>query len=308
MATMFNWNDLKPFLATARAGSTLGAAKRLGVNQSTVARRLDALEAACGVRLFDRDRNGAGLTEAGSDLLPYAEGVEKAVEAIEQRLGARRRGMTGMVRLTCSELMATIAVIPAMGEFRRLYPDIRVELALTDSFLDLEKGEADVAIRASFDLPSSNLIARKVRDEYWGMYCSHAYAEAHGAPTTAGDLPGHQIIGAEGPMEQLPPNVWLTEHAGPEASGIRCNSLHNVLNAVIAGLGVAALPNGLGARHPELRHCLQIPHGGSIWVMTTAELRHTPRVRAFIDFMTPHLAAMSRDLGEPAGPTPALRL
>lgn len=308
MATMFDWNDLRHFLATARAGSTLGAAKRLGVNQSTVARRLDALETACGERLFDRDRNGAGLTGAGVDLLPYAEGVEKAVEAIEQRLGARRRGMTGMVRLTCSELMATIAVIPAMSEFRRLYPDIRVELALTDSFLDLEKGEADVAIRASFDLPSSNLIARKVRDEYWGIYCSHTYAEANGYPADPSDLPRHQIIGAEGSMEHLPPNVWLTEHAGAAPSAIRCNSLHNVLNAVLAGLGVAALPNGLGARHPELRHCLQIPDRGSIWVMTTAELRNTPRIRAFIDFMTPHLAAMSRDMGEPAGPAAPHRL
>lgn len=302
---MFDWSDLRHFLATARAGSTLGAAKQLGVNQSTVARRLDALEAACGVRLFDRDRNGAALTEAGAGLLPHAEAAEKAMETVEHQVSAHRRGMTGVVRLTCSELMATIGVIPVMQEFRRLYPDIRVELVLTDAFLDLEKGEADVAIRASFDLPSSNLIARKVRDEYWAVYCTDAYVEAHGAPTDERDLPNHVVIESEGSMEYLPPLVWLRERAGPEATvAIRCSSLHNVLNAALAGLGVAALPSGLGGRYPELKPCLRLPFEGGIWVMTTAELRHAPRVRTFMDFIAPQLARLVGSPPEPAGPTP----
>lgn len=292
---MFDWNDLRHFLATARAGSTLGAAKRLGVNQSTVARRLDALEAACGLRLFERDRLGAALTEAGAGLLPHAEAVERAMETVEHQVSAHRRDMAGVVRLTCSELMATIGVIPAMAEFRRQYPDIRVELALTDTFLDLERGEADVAIRASFGLPSSNLIARKVRNEYWSLFCTQAYAEAHGAPTRDADLARHPIIAAEGPMEQLPPLMWLREKAGPDALvAIRCSSLHNILNAALAGLGVAALPAGLGARHPELRACLDIPFEGAIWLMTTAELRNSPRIRTFLDFISPHLADVVR--------------
>jgi DNA-binding transcriptional LysR family regulator len=301
---MFDWNDLRHFLATARAGSTLGASRGLGVNQSTVARRLDALEAACGAKLFERDRNGASLTALGADLLPHAEAMEKAAESLEHRLNAHHRGMTGVVRLTCSELMATIGVIPAMGDFRRLYPEIRVELALADAFLDLEKGEADVAIRASFALPSSNLIARKIREESWALYCSHAYAQAHGAPTRESDLSRHAIIGSEGAMENLPPTAWLREKAGPDAApAIRCSTLHNVLSAVLADLGVAALPNALGGRYPELRYCLPIPHNGGVWVMTTAELRNTPRIRAFIDFIAPHLAAMARPAPASA-PTP----
>ncbi len=300
---MFDWNDLRCFLATARAGSTLGAAKRLGVNQSTVARRLDALEAACEVRLFDRDRNGAALTEAGLDLLPHAEAAEAAMETIEHRVAAHRRGMAGVVRLTCSELMATIGVIPAMAEFRRLYPDIRVELVLTDAFLDLEKGEADVAIRATFALQPSNLIARKLRAETWGVYCTHDYAAAHGMPEHESDLPVHPLIETEGSMEHLPPMIWVRQHAGPSPIvAIRCSSLHNVLNAVLAGLGVAALPSGLGDRYPELRHCLNIPLPGdaAVWMMTTAELRHTPRIRAFMDFMAPHLAIVGRQVPERA--------
>lgn len=293
---MFDWNDLRHFLATARAGSTLGASRVLGVNQSTVARRLDALEAACGARLFERDRNGATLTALGADLLPHAEAVEAATQTLETQLQAYHRGMSGVVRLTCSELMATIAVIPAMSAFRSAFPDIRVELALTDAFLDLEKGEADVAIRASFDLPSSNLIARKVRAEYWSLFCTQAYAQAHGMPATEADLARHPIIAVEGPMEQLPPLMWMREKAGPDAVvAIRCSSLHNILNAALAGLGVAALPAGLAARHPELRPCLDIPFEGGIWLMTTAELRNTPRIRAFLDFMAPHLAAVGRE-------------
>lgn len=303
---MFDWNDLRHFLATARAGSTLGASKRLGVNQSTVARRLDALEAACGVRLFDRDRNGAALTEAGADLLAHAEAAEKAMQACEHRLSAHRRGLSGAVRLTCSELMATIGVIPAMGEFRRLYPEIQVELVLTDAFLDLEKGEADIAIRASFNLEPSNLIARKIRDETWGVYCALDYAEAHGVPTCADQLPAHPFIDSEGPMATLPPMVWLREKAGPSGTvAIRCSSLHNVLNAVLAGLGLAALPDGLGYRHPELRRCQHIPLPGepAVWLMTTAELRHTPRIRAFMDFIIPQVAAAARQSPDYSAPS-----
>lgn len=294
---MFDWNDLRHFLATARAGSTLAASRALGVNQSTVARRLDALEAACGFKLFERDRNGAALTEAGADLVSRAEDAERAMAALEHRMTTHKRGMSGMIRLTCSELLATIGVIPAMGEFRRLYPDIQIELVLTDAFLDIENGQADVALRAGYGLEPSSLVARKLMDEYWGVYCSEAYIAAHGAPARKEDLPNHVLIAGEGPIANIPPLRWLADHAGPDAAlAMRCNTVVNMINAVTAGLGVVALPTRLGDRQPDLRYCLPVLDGQkpAIWLVTRASLRDTPHVRAFIDFIVPHLMVMSR--------------
>lgn len=299
---MFDWNDLRHFLAVARAGSTLGAAKRLGVNQTTVARRLDALEAAGGVKLFERDRAGANLTEAGADLLAHAEAVEKAALAVEHRLAARRREMAGVVRLTTSEALATIGVVPALGEFRRLYPDIQIDLVLTDAFLDIEKGEADIALRASYGLESSNLVARKVADDYWGVFCSRAYADAHGAPTTREALAGHPVVDGEGALKDLPHLTWLREAAGG-AGPLRCSTMNNIVNAVAAGLGLAALPSGLGDRHPDLVWCqpVTIPGQASFWVLTRQDLRQVPRIRAFIDFIVPHLTASMRETPDRSG-------
>lgn len=300
---MFDWNDLRHFLATARAGSTLGAAKRLGVNQSTVARRLDALEAACGLVLFDRGRGGAVLTEVGRDLMTYAESVEKTVEAVEHRLAIHQRGMTGVIRLTTSESLATIAVIPALSEFRRLYPDIQIDLVLTDAFLDIEKGEADIALRASYGLASSNLVARKVADDYWGVYCSRAYAETHGVPTTIEALADHPIIDGEGALENLPPIRWLREAVDGAVTPLRCSALTNMVSAASAGLGLAALPSGLGDRTPNLVYCQPVTVEGqaAFWMMTRQDLRQVPRIRAFIDFLVPNLALSMRQTPDRSG-------
>jgi DNA-binding transcriptional LysR family regulator len=300
---MFDWNDLRYFLAVARAGSTLGAAKRLGVNQTTVARRIDGLEAASGVRLFDRDRAGASLTEAGSDLVVHAEAVERAAEAVEHRLAAQRRGMAGVVRLTTSEALAAIGVVPALGEFRRLYPDIQIDLVLTDAFLDIEKGEADIALRASYGLESSSLVARKVADDFWGVYCSRAYADAHGIPATREALAGHAVVDSEGALEILPPMVWLRAAAGDAAGGLRCSTVNNMVSGVAAGLGLAALPCGLGDRHPDLIYCQPVTVEGqaSFWILTRQDLRQTPRIRAFIDFIVPHLAITLRQTPDRSG-------
>jgi DNA-binding transcriptional LysR family regulator len=300
---MFDWNDLRHFLAVARAGTTLGAAKRLGVNQTTVARRLDALEAAGGVKLFERDRAGATLTEAGADLLAHAEAMEQAALAVEHRLAAQRRGMAGVVRLTTSEALATIGVVPGLAEFRRLYPDIQIDLVLTDAFLDIEKGEADIALRASYGLETSNLVARKVADDFWGVYCSRAYAEAHGLPTTVEALAGHTVVDGEGAAENLPPIRWLREATGGATAALRCSTVHNMLNGAAAGLGLVALPSGLGDRRPDLVYCQPVTVEGqaSFWVLTRQDLKQVPRIRAFIDFIVPHLTMTMRQTPDRSG-------
>lgn len=295
---MFNWNDVRHFLAVARSGSTLGGSKTLGVDQTTVARRIEALEAALGLKLFERGQGGSRLTEAGSALLPKAEAAERAMEAVDSQAAAYTRGMTGIVRVTANEITANLIVTPALVEFRRLYPDIRIDLITTDRFLDLEAGDADVAIRGSAELAESSLVGRKVANVPWVLYCSAGYVERHGRPSSIEDLANHALIGSEGDLAAVPPMRWMLELAPGAATSTRSTSLMNLVHAMKAGLGIAPLPLPLAGLEPDLVPCL--PAAGTfntgIWVLTTGALKNVPRVRAFIDFIAPHLSTAMRRL------------
>ena len=176
---MFDWNDLRYFLAVAREGSTVAAAKALRVNQSTVQRRLAALEEAIGSRLVERTPTGYRLTETGLALRPHAEAVEGAVEAFQRQIASVDTELTGTIRVTCPEGIAYLVLTPLLEKFHTRYPGLRVDVILTDRILDLAKGEADVAMRVA-PLEDSTLVGRKISDLTWGFYASRAYAERHG--------------------------------------------------------------------------------------------------------------------------------
>jgi DNA-binding transcriptional LysR family regulator len=293
---MFDWNDLKAFLAVARGGSTLAAAKALYVNQTTVARRVEGLEGALALKLFERGQSGSRLTEAGRDLLAEAEKVERAALEFESRAQAHQRGMTGAIRVTCIELMANLTLMPALGEFRRQYPDVRVDLIASDDPLDIEAGEADVAIRTGVALATSSLVARKLVDYTFRLYCSRDYAARKGVPKAPAELADHDLIGGEGNMERMPAIIWMFEQAGGKPPASRSNTLANVIAAVSAGLGVCALPSVIGDADPNLVRCSEVIECGtsSSWIVTRRDLKDTPRVRAFIDFIVPYLQQDAR--------------
>lgn len=293
---MLDWNDFRCFLAVARAGSTLGAAKALGVNQATVARRLDALEAKLGARLFDRGQTGSRLTEAGEAVLPEAERLEAAAQRAAQLAGSIGRGTSGALRVTANELTANAGLMPVLGEFRRLYPDIEVEVLAGDQVFDLEAGEADVALRGSEGLKDSSLVVRKVSDMPWGLYCSKSYAEAHGRPRTPEEIRLHSVIGAEGLLGTAPGALFMMQHADPAKIVYTCNSLTNLVGALKAGLGVGPLTNIGAALEPDLVPCIPAKEElhTALYVVTTAALKNTPRVRAFIDFIMPSLVTRIR--------------
>ncbi len=141
---MLDWNDLKYFVAVARHGSTLAAARALKVNQSTVQRRLAELERRVGQPLVRRHPTGYRLTEFGEALLPHAQRIEQAVQVFEEQVEVSRREATGVVRVTCPEPLAVrITNSPLLERFRARYPGIEVEFAMSDRYLDLSKGEAD---------------------------------------------------------------------------------------------------------------------------------------------------------------------
>lgn len=288
----FDWNDLKAFLAVARGGSTLAAAKSLGVNQTTVARRIESLESDLSLKLFERGQSGSRLTEAGRDLFAEAEKVERAAAAFGSRAEAHGRGMAGAIKITCSEIMANASITPALGHFRKLHPDVQLELMITDDVLDIAAGEADIAIRAGRRLEPSDLIARKLADYTFALYCSRGYAAHRGVPQTPEALKDHDLIGGDGPLGgPLPGVTWMLQHAGGKPAAHVSNSMTNMVHAVRAGLGIAPLGCILADGMPELVRCSDTIDEAlsSSWLVTRREARDIPRIRAFIDFLVPHV-------------------
>ena len=297
---MFDWNDLKAFLAVAREGSTLGASRSLGVNQTTVSRRIEALEHALSVKLFERGQSGSRLTESGQALIGEAEGVERAAIRFGYLAASQLRGVTGAVRLTTNELVASAMVIPALVEFHKVHPDLRVDLVITDRTLDLENGEADLAIRTAQSLPASDLVARKICDHRMGLYCSRAYAAQHGVPASLADLKDHDLIDMAPETGEVAAASLMMRYSGGKEPVTRSNSMGGLVHMVKAGMGIGALPCTIGDIDRDLIRCSDAIEEAraSSWIVTRRELKDTPRVRAFIDFMAPYLSSHIRRVEE----------
>lgn len=291
---MFDWNDLRLFLAVARAGTTLGAARQLGTSQPTVVRRIGALERSIGLALFDRRRTGYVLNEAGRDLLPLAERVESGIDAICQAIDSRSRRIAETVRVTAAEPLANLFLAPAVVAFRRTHPNIEVQLAISDEFLDLAEGEADVALRATINgLENSELVGRKIGDAPWAVYCSRAYAERSGIPASIEEMEGHAILGSETSPDAFPAMLWLEEKAHGARMAWRSNSLASLQAAVRAGLGLATLPCFLGGNDPQLVKCFDADgvKCPELWILAHPRSRALPHVRTFIGALTAHVLA-----------------
>ena len=293
---MFDWNDLKAFLAVARGGSTLAASKALGVNQTTVARRIESLEQDLGFKLFERGQTGSRLTESGDGLIAEAENVERAAIRFANQAATQMRGVSGALRLTTNELVANTMVIPALVEFRKVHPDVQVDLVITDRALDLQNGEADLAIRTGKALAESDLVARKVADHDMALYCSRDYAARRGVPASPDDLQRHDLIDVTMEMGEIPAASWMMRHAGGKPPITRSNSMGSLVHAVKAGLGIGALPCTIADTDYDLLRCSDCIEEAraSSWIVTRRELKDTPRVRAFIDFMAPHIQQVVR--------------
>lgn len=291
---MFEWSDLRYFLAVARHGSTLAAAKSLRLSQSTVQRRLTELERRIGRQLVKRHPTGYRLTEFGEAMLPYAERVEHAVQAFEQHQATIARGEGGVIRVTCPEpIMYRITQSSLLDRFHARYPGLRVEFVMSDKYLDLSKGDADVALRSG-DTDDDVLVGRKIADSIWAVYASRKYIERRGQPERVEDLDRHAIVGFDESMAKHRAAKWLREVA-PNAEIIaRNNSVLGLVYAVKSGIGLAPLPTALGDAESDLVRVLgPIPELARSWrLLTHPDLRRTPRVSAFFDFITEELDAL----------------
>ena len=294
-----DWNDLRYFLAVADHGSTLAAGRALRVSQTTVARRVAALESALGARLFDRHQDGYRLSECGRQIIAQAERVEVEAETLGRLIAQRKRDLSGTLRVTTPEIFANFWLTPWLAAFMDLYPEIQVEVVATDQRLDLMRGEADIAVRAGAMPTDAGLVVRRLADYQWTMCCSKLYAEKYGVPSTGEELNDHFVIGSDGPLSKLAPHAWLAQTAPRAKRRSTCSSVANMIAAVKAGHGIGFLPNTVLVVETDLVECFPLPGCRySFYIAMPEAMKDQPRVRVFCDFVVAQAHA-SRHLFEP---------
>lgn len=291
---MFEWDDVKYFLAVARHGSTLAAAKAMKLSQSTVQRRVAELESRLGRELVKRHATGYRLTEFGEEMLPYAEQIERAALAFEQRKATIERGEAGLIRVTCPEpIVYRIMKSELLDRFHARHPKLRVEFVMSDKYVDLARGDADVALRSG-DTDDDVLVGRKIADSIWSVYASKDYVERHGCPAHVAELARHATVGFDGPMATNRAAKWLQEVAPDAPVAARVTSVLGLVSAAKSGVAVVPMPVALGDAEPDLVRLFElVPELTRSWrILTHPDRRRTPAVAAFFDFIASEIAAL----------------
>lgn len=285
-----NWNDLRFLLAVARSSSLAGAARRLAVNESTVARRLAEAEARLGARLFERSLGAFSPTEAGRAALAGAERVEREVQAVEAAVSGTDRLAAGLVRVTSVPLVVNRLLMPALPPLLRSHPQLRIELIAEPRDLSLTRREADIALRLARPARELRAVARRIGRLDYGVYAP--------ARKTRGPLPW---ITYEDAMAALPQWRWMAQQAAAEEAApppVTVNDAEAILQGIKAGLGKSLLPLALAEREPGLRRLDPGPPALSreLWLMVHPELRSLTRVRVVMDWLAGVAAGISEPL------------
>jgi DNA-binding transcriptional LysR family regulator len=292
------WDNLRHALAVGSAGSISGAARALGVNHTTVLRRLEALEAQLGTRLFDRQRGGYLPTEAGLVLLEQARHMATRAEEVERQVLGRDRELTGSMRVTTAFVLMDHLLPQPLADFARAYPGIEVEMVENAVLADLSstsaaaapqrgRREADVALRLSANV-AEHLVGREL-----GMTQCRVYA-LRGAPDLPQDLtPVPELIRAapwvafERDASGRIYDRWMREHLAHADVRLRVDIFNAKAAMLRTGIGVGVLPTFMQDKHPELVAVSEpIPElAAPVWMLTHPDLRRTARVRAFMQFV-----------------------
>lgn len=283
---MLAWDDWRVFLHIVREGTLSAAARTLKVDQSTVGRRLSALEQAAGSRLFERSSGGFTLSAAGQAVLASARRLEDETLAIEQKLRGHDRGEQGSVRLATSDSLAAWFLIRKLPGFRERYPGIALELVTGNRPVDLARREADISLRLSKPT-QPHVIARRLGTAAWAAYACRTYVQRRGLPRVSQQFEGHDVITYDAELAGTVGARWMHEHTSRARVVLTTNSLICQSEAVVAGLGASALPCVFGDRAKDLRRVTPKTVGEhEIWLVVHPDVRQSPRVRAVLDYLT----------------------
>ncbi|MDJ1160125.1 LysR family transcriptional regulator [Chelatococcus sp. SYSU_G07232] len=282
----FDWDDLRFFLAVARAGRLTVAARRLGADHATVSRRITALEDALKAKLFERRPQGYALTEHGERLLTKAETIESEALAAQSEIGGADLALSGTVRIGAPDGFGTFFLAPRIGLLAERYPDLEIQLVAMPRLLSLSKREADIAI--SLNPPKEGkIVARKLCDYRLSLYATEGYLAHAPRLETADDLFDHQVIGYIDDLIFAPELDYLDEVAKGLRARVQSSNIVAQMNAAVAGAGICVLPDFMAAGDARLMPVLreQVSLVRSFWLIVHADLRDVARVRATVDFL-----------------------
>jgi DNA-binding transcriptional LysR family regulator len=290
------WDDFKLVRLIAEAKGLAGAAERLGVNHSTVLRRLGQLEDAIGTKLFERHRTGYALTAAGEEMAALAERMDDDVAGFARKLAGQVLSPAGELRVTTNDTLLTHLLTPLFARFCQQCPDVRLDVVLSNQALNLSKRDADVAIRAT-DTPPETLVGRRAATLAWALY---GRAADFPQPGTL-DLPTlstHAWVALGDNLGAVKAARFVRERVAPERIVYKINTVLGLTEAVEAGIGIGPLPCFIADARPALVR-LAPPNpdfSTGLWLLTHPDLRHSARVRVFLDFLAAEIAKLRKYL------------
>ncbi|MDD0815161.1 LysR family transcriptional regulator [Curvibacter sp. HBC28] len=275
-----DWEHLRYFLALARAGTLVAAARQLAVDHTTVSRRLQALEKQIGTALFAREAGGHRLTEAGRQLLPQVEAMEAAVRQVERSVLVGAQGPSGLVRIGTTEGFGTVVLAPQLARLSQQHPGLAIDLLALPRLLHLSRREADIVI--SLERPSRGpVLVSQLTDYVLQLYGSRDYLASHASIHSREDLRGHAFISYVDDLLFTKELQLLDELHRPERFALRSTSILSQYQAVKAGAGLAVLPAFVAARDPDLQPVLpgQARFTRTFWMSMPAEAKHQARMQ-----------------------------
>jgi DNA-binding transcriptional LysR family regulator len=300
MTSGLSWDEFRLVKSIAEARSLVGAAELLGVNHSTVFRRLAAVESAVGARLFERSRTGYEPTAAGEEMIALAATMAESVLEFERRVAGRDIKPTGELSVTTPEAIGLHFMPAIVAQFQAQNPGIVVELILSNQPLNLSRRDADIAIRLTND-PPETLVGRRICTGRWSVYCRRDLIAEHGSDF----VDSVAFIGFGDNFGPAPGRRWIEANVRPGRLVAKANSAYCMLQLALQGFGATLLPCFLGDRCPDLtRVGYLLPElDVGLWMLTHSDLRRSARVRAFMDFaggeLTKHRRAIEGE--EPGG-------
>ena len=291
MPYTLNWDEFRLAKAIADTRSLAGAGALLGLNHSTVFRRLAALETAVGARLFERSRTGYAPTPEGDEMIALANQMAELVANFERRVAGRDPKPTGLLRVTTVEAIGQRFLPAILTQFQAQNPGVVIDLILSERALNLSRRDADVAIRITNDPPEA-LVGRRICTVRWAVYGRRDLAAATGV----GPADTAPFVGFADDFGPAFGRRWIETNVPLARLAARANSLHAMLEMALLGLGAAPLPCYLGAPNPALESVGPALREWDLglWILTHTDLRRSARVRAFMDFAGAELARHRR--------------
>lgn len=286
MHTVGDWDDYFYFLKVAACGNLKAAAQEIGVNHSSVFRRINGLEKKLNVRLFERLKTGYKLTAAGEDIIDRVRQVEEQMHAIQRLIQGKDVHLSGYLKISTTDTIGYYWLPPYIRRFKELYPDIIIDLDIKTHYTNLSKREADIVIPAVNTQPDY-MVGKRLAPIYVRLYGAPSYLERFGTPKSTDDFHLHRFLLPNESLASLPASKWLKRYIKEDNVVACCDKLTGLYHLARHGLGLTILPHYIAGSDPEMIELMKLPPecNHHVWILTHPDIRLTARVKAFMQFM-----------------------